>query len=84
MYQHVTQVSEALAPTEVWSFTVNGEKHSGTGVSAPMVVTEGDTVDFQLTNGSDASMKVDMPQEFYIGEPGGDADMGRCSASSRM
>ena len=34
VYQHVTQVSKDLAPTEVWSFAVNGKKYSGTGVSA--------------------------------------------------
>ena len=27
VYQHVTQVSEALAPTEVWSFAVNGKRY---------------------------------------------------------
>jgi nitrite reductase (NO-forming) len=70
VYQHVTQVSKALAPTEVWSFSVNGRQYSGTGVSAPMVVTEGDTVDFTLTNGSDASMKVDLPHslDFHSAE----------------
>jgi hypothetical protein len=46
----VTQGSEDLAPTEVWSFAVNGVYHRGTGVSPPMVVTEGDTVDFTLVN----------------------------------
>jgi hypothetical protein len=45
---HVTQVSEELAPTEVWSFSVNGKEYRGAGVSAPMVVNEGDTVDFTL------------------------------------
>ena len=70
VYQHVTQVSEALAPTEVWSFAVNGKRYHGTGVSGPMVVTEGDTVDFTLTNGSDAAMKVDMPHslDFHSAE----------------
>ena len=48
----MTQVSKALAPTEVWSFAVNGKYHRGTGVSAPMVVNEGDTVDFTLVNGT--------------------------------
>src|SRR5918993_77218 len=35
-----------------------------------MVVTEGDTVDFTLTNGSDASMKVDLPHslDFHSAE----------------
>ena len=41
VFQHVTQVSKELAPTEVWSFAVNGRYHRGTGVSPPMVVTEG-------------------------------------------
>jgi hypothetical protein len=57
VYQHVTQVSQDLAPTEVWSFAVNGKKYSGTGVSAPMVVNEGDVVDFTLTNGSTKAMR---------------------------
>ena len=70
VFQHVTQVSKDLAPTEVWSFAVNGTYHRGTGVSAPMVVTEGDTVDFTLTNGSDTSMKVDLPHslDFHSAE----------------
>jgi uncharacterized cupredoxin-like copper-binding protein len=68
--QHVTQVSKDLAPTEVWSYTVNGKKHSGTGVSAPMVVNEGDVVDFKLTNGSTEAMKVDLPHslDFHSAE----------------
>src|SRR5215213_7059595 len=70
VYQHVTQVSKDLAPTEVWSFAVNGVAHRGTGVSEPMVVTEGDTVDFTLVNGSKESMKVDMPHslDFHSAE----------------
>ena len=70
VYQHVTQVSKELAPTEVWSFAVNGVYHRGTGVSAPMVVTEGDTVDFTLVNGSEESMKVDLPHslDFHSAE----------------
>jgi uncharacterized cupredoxin-like copper-binding protein len=70
VYQHVTQVSKDLAPTEVWSFAVNGVEHRGTGVSEPMVVTEGDLVDFTLVNGSKESMKVDMPHslDFHSAE----------------
>jgi nitrite reductase (NO-forming) len=70
VYQHVTQVSKDLAPTEVWSFAVNGKRYDGTGVSGPMVVNVGDTVDFTLTNGSDASMKVDLPHslDFHSAE----------------
>ena len=70
MYQHVTQVSPDLAPTEVWSFAVNGKLHRGTGVSQPMVVNEGDLVDFTLTNGSSKAMKVNMPHslDFHSAE----------------
>ena len=70
VFQHVTQVSKDLAPTEVWSFAVNGKYHRGTGVSTPMVVTEGDTVDFTLVNGTDESMKVDLPHslDFHSAE----------------
>ena len=67
---HVTQVSKDLAPTEIWSFAVNGKLHRGTGVSGPMVVTEGDTVDFTLVNGSTKAMKVTMPHsmDFHSAE----------------
>ena len=70
VFQHVTQVSKDLAPTEVWSFTVNGREYRGTGVSPPMVVTEGDLVDFKLTNGSDKAMNVDLPHslDFHSAE----------------
>ncbi len=67
---HVTQVSKDLAPTEIWSFAINGKLHRGTGVSGPMVVTEGDTVDFTLVNGSKKAMKVTMPHsmDFHSAE----------------
>ena len=70
VFQHVTKVSEGLAPTEVWSFAVNGKYYRGTGASTPMVVNEGDTVDFTLVNGSDKSMKVDLPHslDFHSAE----------------
>ncbi len=70
VFHHVTQVSKELAPTEVWSFGVNGKEYRGTGVSPPMVVTEGDVVDFKLTNGSDKAMKVDLPHslDFHSAE----------------
>jgi uncharacterized cupredoxin-like copper-binding protein len=70
VYQHVTQVAKELAPTEVWSFAVNGKQYRGTGVSAPMVVNEGDLVDFTLTNGSGKAMKVDLPHslDFHSAE----------------
>ena len=70
VFQHVTQVGKDLAPTEVWSFAVNGKYYRGTGVSGPMVVNEGDTVDFTLVNGTDKSMKVDLPHslDFHSAE----------------
>jgi nitrite reductase (NO-forming) len=70
VYQHVTQVSKDLAPTEVWSYAVNGKYHRGTGVSAPMVVDEGETVDFTIVNGTDKSMNVDLPHslDFHSAE----------------
>src|SRR5215207_9279821 len=70
VFQHVTQVSKDLAPTEVWSFAVNGKYHRGTAVSGPMVVNEGDTVDFTLVNGSSKAMKVTMPHslDFHSAE----------------
>ncbi len=70
VFQHVTQVSKALAPTEVWSYAVNGKYHRGTGVSAPIVVEEGTKVRFSLTNGTTTSMKVDLPHslDFHSAE----------------
>ena len=70
VYHHVTQVDKALAPTQVWSFSVNGKAYRGTGLSAPMVVTEGDIVDFKITNGSSEAMQVDLPHslDFHSAE----------------
>ncbi len=70
VFEHVTQVSKTLAPTEVWSFTVNGTAYRGTGASPPMVVNEGDTVDFTLVNGSTKRMNVSLPHslDFHSAE----------------
>src|SRR5829696_2204081 len=70
VFQHVTQVSKDLAPTEVWSFAVNGKYYRGTGISGPMVVNQGDTVDFTLVNGSSKAMKVNLPHslDFHSAE----------------
>jgi nitrite reductase (NO-forming) len=61
VYEHVTKVSDDLAPTRVWSYGVNGKLFRGTGVSAPMVVTEGDQVEITLRNGGSKAMDVKMP-----------------------
>ena len=61
VYEHVTKVSDELAPTEVWSYAINGVEHRGTGVSDPMVVEVGDRVRIDLVNGSSARMNVRMP-----------------------
>src|SRR5918994_3119522 len=61
VYEHVTKVSDELAPTRVWSFGVNGELNRGTGVSEPMVVNQGDEVEIELVNGGSEAMDVRMP-----------------------
>jgi nitrite reductase (NO-forming) len=61
VYEHVTKVSEDLAPTEVWSYAINGVEHRGSGVSEPMVVEVGDRVKIDLVNGSSERMRVRMP-----------------------
>jgi nitrite reductase (NO-forming) len=61
VYEHVTKVSDDLAPTEVWSYAINGVEHRGTGVSDPMVVEVGDKVRIDLINGSSERMHVRMP-----------------------
>jgi nitrite reductase (NO-forming) len=70
VYEHVTKVSDELAPTEVWSFAINGVEHRGTGVSDPMVVEVGDKVRIDLVNGSSARMNVRMPHsiDFHSSE----------------
>jgi uncharacterized cupredoxin-like copper-binding protein len=70
VYHHVTQVSKALAPTEVWSYKVNGVEHRGTGFSEAMVVEVGDEVEFNFTNGSNERMNVTLPHsmDFHSAE----------------
>ena len=58
VYEHVTKVSKKLPPTRVWSYGVNGVFHRGSGVSTPMVVTEGDMVEITLVNGGSQKMDV--------------------------
>ena len=70
VYEHVTKVSDELAPTEVWSYAINGVEHRGSGASDPMVVEVGDKVRIDLVNGSSARMQVRMPHsiDFHSSE----------------
>ena len=70
VYEHVTKVSDELAPTEVWSYAINGVEHRGYGVSDPMVVEVGDKVRIDLINGSSTRMQVRMPHsiDFHSSE----------------
>ena len=58
--QHVTQVDPQLAPTEAWSFAVNGKAYRGTAASPPIVVEQGDKVQITFVNGSTKKMAVNM------------------------
>jgi FtsP/CotA-like multicopper oxidase with cupredoxin domain len=68
--QHVVQVSPDLAPTEVWTYVVNGKRWPGTGASEPIVVNEGDKVAIKLVNGGSKAMNVTMPHsiDFHSAE----------------
>jgi nitrite reductase (NO-forming) len=61
VYEHVTKVHKSKPPTEVWSYAINGKEHRGTGVSEPMVVTQGDKVEITLVNGGSKKMNVTFP-----------------------
>jgi nitrite reductase (NO-forming) len=54
----------------VWSYAVNGKEYRGTGVSGPMVVTQGDRVEMTLVNGGSKAMDVKMPHsiDFHSSE----------------
>ena len=60
VFQHVTQVDPNLAPTEAWSYAVNGTAYRGTAASPPIVVNQGDKVQVTFVNGGSKAMKVDM------------------------
>jgi nitrite reductase (NO-forming) len=61
VYEHVTKVSADQPATRIWSYAVNGKFNRGTGVSEPMVVTQGDKVEVTLVNGASEEMDVRMP-----------------------
>jgi nitrite reductase (NO-forming) len=68
--QHVTQVDPDLAPTEAWTYAVNGKAYRGTAASPPIVVNEGDKVQVTFVNGSTKAMGVNMPHsiDFHSAE----------------
>ena len=68
--QHVVQVSPDLAPTEVWTYAVNGKAYRGTAASPPIVVNEGDKVAITFVNGGSKAMDVNMPHsiDFHSAE----------------
>ncbi len=66
VFEHVTKVSPEQPPTRVWSFGVNGTFYRGSGVSAPMVVNQGDKVEITLVNGASKAMGVTMPHSIDL------------------
>jgi nitrite reductase (NO-forming) len=66
VYEHVTQVSKDLPATRVWSYAINGVFHRGSGVSQPMVVNQGDTVQITLNNGLQKAMQVQYPHSIDL------------------
>jgi FtsP/CotA-like multicopper oxidase with cupredoxin domain len=68
--QHVTQVDPNLAPTEAWSYAVNGKAYRGTAASPPIVVNQGDRVQITFVNGGSKAMAVNMAHsiDFHAAE----------------
>jgi nitrite reductase (NO-forming) len=68
--QHVVQVAAALAPTEAWTYTVNGKSYPGTAASPPIVVNQGDRVRIRFVNGGSKAMHVTMAHsiDFHAAE----------------
>ena len=68
--QHVVQVNPELAPTEAWTYVVNGKAWRGSGASQPIVVNQGDDVEITFKNGGSKEMNVTMPHsiDFHSAE----------------
>jgi nitrite reductase (NO-forming) len=58
VYEHTTKVADDAPARRVWSFAVNGRDERGTGLSAPMVVHQGDHVAMTFVNGGSKAMQV--------------------------
>jgi nitrite reductase (NO-forming) len=67
---HVVQVSPDLAPTQAWTYTVNGTLYRGVAASPPIVVNQGDTVEVRFVNGASKAMHVTMAHsiDFHAAE----------------
>jgi nitrite reductase (NO-forming) len=70
VFEHVTKVAKDKPPARVWSYGVNGKLYRGTGVSAPIVVDQGDRVEMTLHNGASEKMDVKLPHsiDFHSSE----------------
>jgi FtsP/CotA-like multicopper oxidase with cupredoxin domain len=68
--QHVTQIHKDLAPTEAWTYAVNGKAYRGSAASPPIVVNQGDKVEITFVNGGSKEMNVNMPHsiDFHSAE----------------
>lgn len=68
--EHVVQVDPGLAPTQAWTYTVNGKLYKGTAASPPIVVNEGDRVQITFVNGASKAMHVSMAHsiDFHAAE----------------
>ena len=66
----MTQVHPDLAPTEAWTYAVNGKAYRGTAASPPIVVNQGDKVEITFVNGGSKEMTVNMPHsiDFHSAE----------------
>lgn len=58
--EHDVQVDPQLAPTQAWTYTVNGKAYRGTAASPPIVVDQGDRVSIRFVNGASKAMHVSM------------------------
>jgi FtsP/CotA-like multicopper oxidase with cupredoxin domain len=90
--EHVVQVDPALAPTDAWTYAVNGTVYRGTAGSPPMVVNQGDKVAVKFVNGGTKEMHVTMahsidlhsaevaPSKYYVDIKPGEAEWIRFTA----
>jgi FtsP/CotA-like multicopper oxidase with cupredoxin domain len=90
--EHVVQVDPALAPTDAWTYAVDGKVYRGTAASPPMVVNQGDKVAVKFVNGGTKEMHVTMahsidlhsaevaPSKYYVDIKPGEAEWIRFTA----